>query len=52
MRSDKRRSSRRCSDSFCLLFGLILSSATSFAHPMGNFSVNHYSKITIKQEVD
>ena len=29
------------------LFVLILSSATSFAHPMGNFSVNHYSKITI-----
>jgi len=29
---------------------LILSSATSFAHPMGNFSVNHYSKITIGQQ--
>ena len=32
-----------------LLFVLILSSATAFAHPMGNFSVNHYSKVTIKQ---
>jgi ABC-type nickel/cobalt efflux system permease component RcnA len=32
-----------------LLFVLILSSATAFAHPMGNFSVNHYSKITISQ---
>jgi len=32
------------------LFVLILSSATSFAHPMGNFSVNHYSKITVKRE--
>ena len=31
------------------LFALILSSATAFAHPMGNFSVNHYSKVTIKQ---
>ncbi len=32
-----------------LLFVLILTSATAFAHPMGNFSVNHYSKITIGQ---
>ena len=32
-----------------LLFILILSAATSFAHPMGNFSVNHYSKIKIGQ---
>jgi ABC-type nickel/cobalt efflux system permease component RcnA len=31
------------------LFGLILASTTSLAHPMGNFSVNHYSKLTIKQ---
>jgi nickel/cobalt transporter (NicO) family protein len=30
-----------------LLFVSILSSATCFAHPMGNFSVNHYSKIKI-----
>jgi ABC-type nickel/cobalt efflux system permease component RcnA len=35
---------------FVLLFVLILSSATSFAHPMGNFSVNHYSKIKIGQQ--
>jgi len=32
-----------------LLFILVLSAATSFAHPMGNFSVNHYSKIKIGQ---
>src|ERR1700683_5158110 len=32
------------------LFVLILSSATSFAHPMGNFSVNHFSKIKIGQQ--
>ena len=32
------------------LFVLILSSATSVAHPMGNFSVNHYSKIKIGQQ--
>ena len=30
------------------LFVLILSGANSFAHPMGNFSVNHYSKVTIQ----
>src|SRR5271168_2671341 len=35
---------------FVLLFVLMLSSATSFAHPMGNFSVNHYSKIKIGQQ--
>src|SRR5271154_4937870 len=33
-----------------LLFVLILNSAaTSLAHPMGNFSVNHYAKIKIDQ---
>ena len=31
------------------VLGLIFSSVTSFAHPMGNFSVNHYAKITIGQ---
>ncbi len=31
-----------------LLFaGLLLSSTTSFAHPMGNFSINHYAKIKV-----
>src|ERR1700683_963146 len=29
---------------------LVLGSASCFAHPMGNFSVNHYSKITIGQQ--
>src|ERR1035438_8706606 len=28
---------------------LLVSAASSFAHPMGNFSVNHYAKITIGQ---
>jgi ABC-type nickel/cobalt efflux system permease component RcnA len=33
---------------FLLLSGLILSSAAiAFAHPMGNFSINHYAKIKI-----
>jgi ABC-type nickel/cobalt efflux system permease component RcnA len=32
------------------LFVLILGCATAFAHPMGNFSVNHYSKIKIGQQ--
>src|SRR6202020_2632935 len=49
MRNDNARSSRRWSGIIFLLFGLILSSATSLAHPMGNFSVNHYSKVTIKR---
>jgi ABC-type nickel/cobalt efflux system permease component RcnA len=49
MRNDSARSSRRWWGIIFLLFGLILSSATSFAHPMGNFSVNHYSKVTIKR---
>jgi ABC-type nickel/cobalt efflux system permease component RcnA len=35
---------------FVFLFLLMLSSATSFAHPMGNFSVNHYSKIKVGQQ--
>jgi nickel/cobalt exporter len=35
---------------FVFLFVLMLSSATSFAHPMGNFSVNHFSKIKIGQQ--
>jgi len=30
-----------------LPFLLLLASATSFAHPMGNFSINHYAKIKI-----
>jgi ABC-type nickel/cobalt efflux system permease component RcnA len=28
---------------------LVVNAATSLAHPMGNFSVNHYAKITIGQ---
>jgi len=32
------------------LFALLLFPQTSFAHPMGNFSVNHYSKITLRNE--
>ncbi len=31
------------------IIGLMLSSLSSFAHPMGNFSVNHYAKIKIDQ---
>ena len=32
------------------LFVLILACATTFAHPMGNFSVNHYSKVKIGRQ--
>src|SRR5271170_5047242 len=32
------------------LLVLMLSSATSVAHPMGNFSINHYSKLKIGQK--
>jgi ABC-type nickel/cobalt efflux system permease component RcnA len=49
MRTDNARSSRRRTGMVLFLFVLILGSATSFAHPMGNFSVNHYSKVTIKR---
>src|ERR1700691_4664892 len=35
---------------FLLLFGLHLSCAISFAHPMGNFSINHYAKIKVGQK--
>jgi nickel/cobalt exporter len=35
------------------LIVLVIGSPAGFAHPMGNFSVNHYSKITIgRDEVD
>jgi ABC-type nickel/cobalt efflux system permease component RcnA len=37
----------RCPRVLVWMFGLILCSATSFAHPMGNFSINHYSKLKI-----
>jgi ABC-type nickel/cobalt efflux system permease component RcnA len=49
MRNDKQS---RCRSGFVLILGLFLliGSATCFAHPMGNFSVNHYSKITIGQK--
>src|SRR6202451_2960406 len=47
--NDNDRSSHRRAG-FVLLFVLMLSSATAFAHPMGNFSVNHYSKIKIGQQ--
>jgi high-affinity nickel-transport protein len=48
MRNDK-------SNAWALRFLLALvmvmgGSATCFAHPMGNFSVNHYSKITVSQK--
>src|ERR1022692_3870540 len=48
MRNDK---SSRCRPEFVVaLLLLIFGSATCFAHPVGNFSVNHYSKITIGQK--
>ena len=47
MRNDKRN--QRHPGIALALFGLILGAATSSAHPMGNFSVNHYSKLKIGQ---
>jgi nickel/cobalt exporter len=47
MRND--RCNHRCPGIVLFLFLLSLGSATCFAHPMGNFSVNQYSKITVKQ---
>src|SRR5580698_2901080 len=48
-RNDKDKGHRR-SLAILFLFVLILSAASSFAHPMGNFSINHYSKVTIKDD--
>jgi nickel/cobalt exporter len=36
-------------DGIAFLLLLLLTSATAFAHPMGNFSVNHYSKVTVRE---
>src|SRR5208283_782615 len=51
MRKDKEnnsgRSRRRPPRIAFALLVLILGCATSFAHPMGNFSINHYSKVKI-----
>ena len=44
------RANRRWRGIASLLAGMLLSSATSFAHPMGNFSVNHYAKIKVGQK--
>jgi ABC-type nickel/cobalt efflux system permease component RcnA len=49
MRNDRSSGSRRPGLALLLLV-FLLSSATSFAHPMGNFSINHYSKIKIGQQ--
>jgi high-affinity nickel-transport protein len=48
MRNSKDKSSHRRPGMFLLPFVLILSATASFAHPMGNFSINHYSKVTVK----
>jgi high-affinity nickel-transport protein len=45
MRIDRIRPRRI--GSFLAMVLLVLNSASSFAHPMGNFSINHYSKITL-----
>ena len=50
MRNKNDRSNDRRRGIVLFLFVLILSTATSFAHPMGNFSVNHYAKIKIGQQ--
>ena len=46
---NKNRSYRRETQLVVLLSLLLLSVVPIFAHPMGNFSVNHYSKIQIGQ---
>ncbi|MGD1022792.1 MAG: hypothetical protein ABR880_08410 [Candidatus Sulfotelmatobacter sp.] len=50
MNKRKDRDHDRWVRTILFLFVLLLSGAPSFAHPMGNFSVNHYSKVTIKQD--
>src|ERR1700685_135272 len=49
MRTDDDKRNHPWPGIVLFLFVLILSSATALAHPMGNFSINHYSKLTIKQ---
>lgn len=49
MDEHKDRGRQRRARTILLLFVLLLSCAPSFAHPMGNFSINHYSRVTIKQ---
>src|SRR5580693_4283216 len=44
------KSNRRWAGIVLFLFVVIMSCAISLAHPMGNFSVNHYSKIKIGQQ--
>ena len=48
--NDSGRSRRRPPRIAFALLVLILGCATSFAHPMGNFSINHYSKVKIGQQ--
>lgn len=43
------RSNHRSPEILLFLFVVVLSPTFCFAHPMGNFSVNHYSKIKIGQ---
>src|ERR1700722_4967855 len=47
MGNAKHNSRRLAVGGFLLV--LIFSSANAFAHPMGNFSINHYSKVTVRQ---
>lgn len=53
MRATKRRThsiaTRRISILFDIVLSLFLVSGSAFAHPMGNFSVNHYGKIKVGQ---
>src|ERR1700685_4643745 len=48
MRTDDDKRNHPWPGIVLFLFVLILSSATALAPPMGNFSINHYSKLTIK----
>jgi ABC-type nickel/cobalt efflux system permease component RcnA len=47
---DSNTSNHRRAGIALFLFVLILSCASALAHPMGNFSVNHYSKIKLGQQ--
>jgi ABC-type nickel/cobalt efflux system permease component RcnA len=53
MRTTKRRTrkgaTRRIGIFFGIALALFLVSRSAFAHPMGNFSVNHYGKIKVGQ---
>jgi nickel/cobalt exporter len=49
-KNDKDKNNHRPLRILSLMCALMLSGGSALAHPMGNFSINHYSKVKIGQE--